>query len=90
MPHPNLVEALRTHAHDDMGDVDAEHCHIASIAADELERRGELMTKAAEEIDLLRRVIYKLQVPVNVGMYPTDFLNADEVTAYKQAVAESI
>lgn len=38
MTHPNLVEALRTHAHDDMGDVDAEHVHIASIAADEIAR----------------------------------------------------
>lgn len=38
MKHPNLVEALRTHAHDDMGDVDAEHVHVASIAADEIVR----------------------------------------------------
>ena len=45
---------------------------------------------ASHEIERLRRIIYKLQMPESQNKFPPEVLTADELAAYKAAVVACI
>lgn len=49
-----------------------------------------VVQKAADEIEWLRRVLYKMQMPENQNKFPTEFLNADEKDVVRRAVTENL
>ena len=56
----------------------------------ETEYTAGVLGTVLEENDLLRRIIYKLQMPASANKFPPEILNADELAAYKAAVVANL